>query len=358
MLPTLVLLATLVLDPVATGLTSPVQVVTAHDLSGRLFIAEQSGRILALDAASDTPRLFLDLTGRVGCCENGGLLSIAFHPANGQLFALYVDRFDDVVVARVHPRFEVLLTVDQPEDNRPNHHGGTLQFGPDGYLWISIGDGGAEVEVTNRAQELPSFHGKLLRIDVSGESGYAIPADNPLAGHLFVRQELWSLGLRNPWRFSFDRVTGDLFLADVGHHAYEEVNILTIAEARYANFGWPRMEGRHCFPIGSACETENLTLPAIEYPRGNGCSVTGGYVYRGRQWRSLYGDYIFGDWCSGRIWGATRRDGEWSMKELADTNLAIVSFGEDDDGELYVVDYAGAIYRLTAPASRRRAVRR
>jgi glucose/arabinose dehydrogenase len=356
-LPTLALLATILLEPVVTGLDRPVQVVTANDHSGRLFIAEQSGRILVVDRPGDAPRLFRDLRSRVECCENGGLLSIAFHPTDGRLFALYVDRRGDTAVARILPAFELLFTVDQPADNRPNHHGGTLQFGPDGHLWISIGDGGANVSVTERAQDRTTFFGKLLRIDVDRGTPYAIPPDNPLVGHLFARTELWSLGLRNPWRFSFDRVTGDLFIADVGQHLYEEINILTIAEARLANFGWPRMEGRHCFPAGSECDAQDLTLPAIEYPRGDGCSATGGYVYRGRKWSSLYGDYVYGDWCTGRIWRATQRDGRWTSKELADTDLAIVSFGEDDEGELYVVDYNGAVFRLTAPASRRRAIR-
>ncbi len=358
MLPTLALLASLVLQPVVTGLSQPVQVVSANDHSGRLFIAEQAGRILVLDRPGDAPRLFADISPRVGCCQNGGLLSIAFHPADGRLFALYVDRRGDTNVARILPDFQILFTVDQPEDNLPNHHGGTLQFGPDGYLWISIGDGGADVMVTNRAQDRTTWFGKLLRIDVDRGTPYAIPSDNPLAGHLFTRQELWSSGLRNPWRFSFDRATGDLFLADVGQHAYEEVNILTTSAARFANFGWPRMEGRHCFPAGAACDPSGLTLPAIEYPRADGCSVTGGYVYRGRRWTSIYGEYIYGDWCSGRIWRAAQRNGQWTTKELADTDLAIVSFGEDDAGELYVVDYRGAVYHLTAPAARRRAVRR
>ncbi len=357
-LPTLALLASIVLQPVVTGLDHPVQVVSANDHSGRLFIAEQSGRILVLERPGDAPRLFLDLSPRIDCCENGGLLSIVFHPTDGRLFALYVDRRGDTAVARVAPEFELLFTVDQPEDNLPNHHGGALQFGPDGCLWISIGDGGANVTVTNRAQELSLFQGKLLRIDVESASPYTIPAGNPLTGQLSGRHELWSRGLRNPWRFSFDRLTGELFLADVGQYAYEEINILTIAGARFANFGWPRMEGHHCFPDGGDCDTSELTLPAIEYTRDEGCSVTGGYVYRGRKWTSIYGHYLYGDWCTGRIWSASRRNGAWTPKQLADTDLAIVSFGEDDEGELYVVDYNGAVHHLTAPASRRRAVRR
>ena len=334
------LLLSIVLQPVAGGLDRPVQVVTARDGSGTLYIAQQGGKILALE--NGALRTYLDLTPLVTCCENGGLLSIAFHPLQKDLFALYADRNGDTVLARFSGGVQrILFTVDQPLDNVPNHHGGDLQFGPDGMLYVSIGDGGAYVAVTNRAQELHHFMGKLLRIDVDRGDPYAIPADNPYG-------EIWSYGLRNPWRFSFDRDTHELLLGDVGQDRYEEVNMSSIAAARGANFGWPIMEGAHCFqPL---CNPAGLTRPRYEYSRANGnCSVTGGYRYRGSRWPSLDGVYLYGDWCSGTLFG----DG----RPLAHTGKAIVSFGEDDDGELLLVDYNGGLYRITAPVKRRAAGR-
>ena len=363
--------SSLVLSPLVTGLDHPVQIVSAHDQSSRLYIAEQSGRILVLPTPHQDPELFLDLAALVGCCDNGGLLSVVFPPnfaGNGFFFVLYVDTNGDTVVARysrsgASPQTadpdsgEILFVVPQPKDNIPNHHGGTLQFGPDGYLYISIGDGGAFVQVTNRAQETGHLLGKLLRIDVSAERAYTIPQDNPFSGLQGARKEIWSTGLRNPWRFSFDRLSGELMIADVGQDDWEEVNILSLAEARGANFGWPRTEGLHCYPPGAACSFAGLTSPAIEYPSELGCSVTGGYRYRGNRSAGLSGKYVYGDWCSGRIWAASEIGGHWQPAMIADTDLAIVSFGEDDAGELYVVDYNGSVFELTMLADRRRAVR-
>lgn len=366
----LALALTILWKPVASGLDRPVQIVSAHDHSGALFIAEQRGRIRLLRQRGDELRLFLDISDRVSCCENGGLLSLVFHPdfvANGYFFLLYVDHNGDTVVARYQRSAgsaeaadpntaKILLVVPQPKDNVPNHHGGTLEFGSDGYLYVSIGDGGAYIQVTNRAQELHHLLGKLLRIDVNAD-GYKIPPDNPFVGVPGARGEIWSLGLRNPWRFSFDRITGDLLIGDVGQDAWEEIDLVTHAQSRGANFGWPRMEASHCFPPDTACSTTGLTPPALEYARHLGCSVTGGYRYRGAKLPTLYGTYFYGDWCTGRIWAADEVDGRLSASVVADTDLAIVSFGEDDDGELYVVDYRGAVFALTAPAFRKRSVR-
>lgn len=346
------LLARLILEPLIRGLDSPVQVVSAHDDTGDLYIALQDGRVLQFDGTET--RLFLDLRPIVSCCSNGGLLSVVFHPdyaRNRTLFVQYVDLDGDTAIARYRGTSrEMLLVIPQPKDNIPNHHGGTLAFGPDGFLYISVGDGGAYSSVTNRAQELHHLLGKLLRIDVDRGSPYAIPPDNPYVGLPGARGEIWSIGLRNPWRYSFDRITGEVMIGDVGQDLWEEIDILSIEAARGANFGWPITEGRHCFPPGSSCETRNLTLPAFEYSRSLGCSVTGGYRYRGSRWPSLQGKYLYGDWCSGRIWA----DGV----EVADTDNVIVSFGEDDAGELYVVDYRGTILRVSAPEPRRRAVGR
>ena len=369
---TLAILALLVLEPLVSGLDHPVQIVSSHDGSGRLFIAEQSGRIFLFDDAGLHAQPFLDLRDRVSCCDNGGLLSIVFHPnyaSNGFLYVLHVSVDGNTVVARytrsaddpetADPNSRLrLLLVQQPKDNIPNHHGGTLVFGPDGYLYVSIGDGGAYTAVTNRAQELDHLLGKLLRIDFDHGSPYAIPPDNPLVGVAGARPEIYAFGLRNPWRFSFDRLTGELLMGDVGQDAWEELNLLLLAEARGANFGWPMTEGAHCFPAGATCDLEGLTLPTLEYGREDGCSVAGGHRYRGTRWPRLEGAYLYGDYCTGKIWAATENaDGTWTSKEVADTTMFIVSFGEDDDGELYVIDHNGAIFRITAPLPKRRAVR-
>jgi len=355
------------LEPLATGLDRPVQVVSAHDGSQAFYVAEQKGIVLRFDQPGATPTTFLDVSSLVSCCSNGGLLSLVFDPhftANGRLYLLYVNLNGDTVLARVLAQgrnaadpasIEVLLVADQPIDNIPNHHGGTLQFGPDGMLYVSIGDGGAYVKVTNRAQQVTHVLGKLLRIDADFARGYAIPPDNPLIGQPGARGEIWSFGLRNPWRYSFDRNTGELFLADVGQDSWEEVNVLTLAEARGANFGWPIMEASHCFPPGSTCATGGFVLPAFEYSHAFGCSVTGGYRYRGRRSPEWSGAYFYGDLCSGMLRTAIQRtDGSWLTIETQRTGKQIVSFGEDDEGELYLVDYGGAVYRMTMDVVPRR----
>src|SRR5260221_13323211 len=338
------------LHPVATGLDKPVQIVPSHE-SGQLYIATQPGLIVRADGGT-----FLDLRNIVSCCDNGGLLSIVFHPAyvvNGQLFVLYVNHDGNTVVARYARAAPatalILFTAEQPKDNVPTHHGGTLVFGPDGMLYASIGDGGAYLKVTNRAQETTHLLGQLLRLNPDG----TIPPDNPYAGSTTTPPEIYSFGLRNPWRFSFDRATGELLLGDVGQDTWEEIDAVTLSAARGANFGWPIMEGSHCFPLGSSSSTSGLILPKLEYSHDSGCSVTGGYRYRGTRWPSLYGMYFYGDYCSGTIWGA---DSAWNSRALLQSGGNVVSFGEDDDGELYVVDHRGTVYALVvAPEPKRRA---
>ena len=234
-----------------------------------------------------------------------------------------------------------------------NHNGGQLRFGPDGYLYIGLGDGGSGNDPGNRAQNLNTLLGKILRIDVDGASPYAIPPGNPFQndGNSDTLPEIWAYGLRNPWRFSFDRATGDLFIADVGQSAWEEINFQAAGTGAGANYGWRVMEGAHCTPLGGGpeCFDSSLVLPILEYGHTLGCSVTGGHRYRGAAHPSLAGYFLFGDYCSGRIWGATNASGNWVSTELLDTSLNISTFGEDEAGELYLASYStGTIYRISA----------
>jgi glucose/arabinose dehydrogenase len=356
-----------VLEPVIGGLDRPVQAVWAHDGSNTMYIAEQPGRIIR-STDSRATSVFLDLSSMVSCCTNGGLLSVVFHPnyvSNRRFYVLYVNRDGNTVVSRYlrsatdatvadADSEQQLFVVEQPKDNIPNHHGGTLLFGFDGMLYVSIGDGGAYVKVTNRAQQTDHLLGKLLRIDVDHGTPYSIPADNPFAGIPGVRGEIWALGLRNPWRFSFDRATGELMIGDVGQDSWEEVDIVSLPQAKAANFGWPIFEGSHCYPPGASCSPAGLTMPQIEYSRADGCSVSGGYRYRGHKWPQWDGVYFYGDFCSGRLWAAAEApDGSWTTTEVSKTSAMVVSFGEDGEGELFVVDYRGTVSRMVA--GRRRA---
>jgi glucose/arabinose dehydrogenase len=241
----------------------------------------------------------------------------------------------------------VLLRIDQPA---ANHNGGQLQFGPDGYLYIGMGDGGRAGDPWGNAQNPDVLLGKLLRIDVAGEGAYRIPPDNPFVDRSNVRPEIWALGLRNPWRYSFDAMTQDFYVADVGQNTYEEVDFQSAGSGGGENYGWDVMEGRHCFEPASGCDTTGLVLPVAEYDHSLGCSITGGYVYRGSRYPALNGVYFFGDYCSGRIWGLRRQDGgRWQMALLQESGVTISSFGEDAGGELYVLNYGdGMIYRLIA----------
>ena len=336
----LVLLASITLKPLVTGLDRPVQAVFEN---GQLYVALQTGQIVIVNNGVAQP--FLDLSSAIDCCENGGLLSFVFHPRyreNGRFFVMYVNRDGDTVIAEYGPTAHTLLVVDQPVADRPNHHGGTLQFGLDGDLYISVGDGGVGAGVTNRAQDLHLLLGKLLRIDVDHGIPYAIPSDNPFINVAGAAPEIWAYGLRNPWRFSFDPALSQLILGDVGEDSWEELNVVDVAASRGANFGWPRTEGMHCFPPGAPCDMTGITLPIAEYSHDKGCSITAGYRFGG--------DYVYGDWCSGLLFTA-------SSGAIAQTGAAIVSFAQDDAGDLYIVDYRGSISRVEESASRRRAVR-
>jgi len=348
---------------IASGLSRPVDIADPGDGSGRLFILEQNGRIRIHDGQALLATPFLDIDARVGSGGERGLLGIAFHPdydRNGEFFLNYTNSDFDTVIARyrvsMDPNLadpnseEILLTIEQPFSN---HNGGQLAFGPDGYLYIGMGDGGSGGDPLNSGQDPLTLLGKMLRIDVNSGAPYAIPPDNPFADTDFTLSEIWALGLRNPFRFSFDRVTGDLFIADVGQDAIEEVHLHRANTPAGENYGWRLMEGSQCFNPASNCNDGSLTLPAFEYSHGGGrCSITGGYRYRGSQLMSLAGSYIYGDFCSGEIFGASENThGEWQQEVLLETEFAITTFGEDDTGELYVADLNGQVYALVAPLS-------
>lgn len=355
---------TIQITSIITGLDSPVAITHAGDGSGRLFITLQGGRILIYNGQQLLADPFLDISALVTSGGERGLLSVAFHPdyaANGLFYVDYTDLNGDTVIARYRVSLNpdaadpasaiILLTIPQPFSN---HNGGQLQFGPDGNLYIGMGDGGSGGDPLNNAQDLNSLLGKILRIDV-GSLPYSIPVDNPFRTNLNARPEIWAYGLRNPWRFSFDRQTGDLFIADVGQSNLEEVNFQPASGVGGENYGWRLMEGSSCFNPASNCNDGSLVLPIVEYDHSLGCSITGGYRYRGLENPGMFGMYFYGDFCSGRIWGA-RPDaqGNWTTTELLDMDLQITAFGEDEDGELLVASFfpgPGAIYRISEVAA-------
>jgi glucose/arabinose dehydrogenase len=353
------------LNLVASGFSQPIGIANAGDGSGRLFIVEQGGLVKIIKHGATLTAPFLDVSSRLKSSSGEqGLLGIAFPPGFGSAKPyVYTDYtgtagIGDTVIARytitanpdaADPASEqVLLTVVQPF---VNHNGGQLVFGPDGYLYIGFGDGGSGGDPFQNAQNPLVLLGKILRIDVSSGTGtYSIPSSNPFVGNPAYRQEIWALGLRNPWRFSFDRQTGDLFIADVGQDTYEEVNFQAAANAGGANYGWNIMEGLHCY-TASPCDQNSLKLPIIEYDHSHGdCSIIGGYIYRGSRYPALGGVYLYGDYCSGRIWGVKLTGTAVENRLLLDSGMFLSTFGEDEDGNIYVADYgSGKIYEITSP---------
>ncbi len=345
------------LEQIVDGLNSPVFATQAGDGSGRLFVVEKNGRIRVIDADGLRKQPFLDIRSQVGSGgSEQGLLGLAFHPnfaQNGRLFVYYTDKQGNTVISRFQANAErteadpdsevVLLTAEQPASN---HNGGMLAFGPDGMLYAGLGDGGGANDKFGNGQKLSALLGKILRIDVDSGETYTVPADNPFTGQASARPETWAYGLRNPWRFSFDRQTGDLWIADVGQGDWEEVNFQPAGSRGGENYGWSIMEGTHCFDA-KTCDQAGLTLPVAEYGHGQDCSVSGGYVYRGAAQPSLEGVYFYGDYCSGTIRGLGKdAGGQWQSADLLDTDLQISSFGETEDGEVLVVDLDGTLYRL------------
>jgi glucose/arabinose dehydrogenase len=345
----------------ASGLTSPIHLNHAGDGSGRLFVIEQRGRIRILNNGVLLGSPFLDISDRVSCCGERGLLSMAFPPnftSKNYFYVYYTDLSGNIQISRflvtdqnpdVADAFseENILTINHPIFS--NHNGGQLAFGPDGFLYIGTGDGGGGGDPLGNAQNPDALLGKILRIDVeSGVTPYSIPADNPFVETFGFRPEIWAIGLRNPWRFSFDRLSGDLYIGDVGQSDFEEVDFQPVSSAGGENYGWNIMEGAQCYN-NPACDTTGLVLPIAEYDHTKGCSITGGMVYRGIVQPGLQGTYFYGDYCSGRIWGARKNGMVWQNSLLIDTALSISSFGEDEAGEIYVADYStGIIYKITA----------
>src|SRR5690606_13084652 len=320
---------------VARGFSNPVAIGFAGE--DRLFVVEQRGTVRVVRDGEVLPEPFLDVTDRVRSGGERGLLGLAFPPdfaATGRFYAYYIDLNGDSVLSRflaegdaADPASEqVLLTQVQPYSN---HNGGQLAFGPDGYLYLGLGDGGSGGDPQGNGQPLDTLLGKVLRLDVSGDRAEA-PADNPFVRREGARPEVWAYGLRNPWRFSFDRGTGDLYIADVGQNAFEEVNLLP-AGSGPLNFGWNAWEGSRRF--SRTAPFSDVTFPIAEYTHDGGhCSITGGYVYRGRDIPALDGVYLFADYCSGVLWGLRRGAEGWIMEVLADTDLQPSAFGEDLDG--------------------------
>lgn len=356
------------------GITFNTPVDIAHAGDGRLFIVERAGiiRYATLDAPATSAPTFLNITDRISAGGEGGLLGLAFHPDfanNGYFFVNYVTEIGGQLYTRVS-RFSVtanpnvasagselvLLQLAQPYSN---HNGGDLDFGPDGYLYIALGDGGSGGDPDERAQNVNDLLGKMLRIDVNdggiapqcgSNANYTVPADNPFVGTAGC-DEIWAIGLRNPWRFSFDQQTGDMFIGDVGQNAIEEIDFQP-AGTGGINWGWDTKEGSACYEPSSGCDSTGLTDPIYEYGHSNGrCSITGGFVYRGSQYPALAGSYLYADFCTGEVWSLASTSSDWSSgltnNLIADIG-SIATFGEDANGEVYLGTFssAGVIYRI------------
>ena len=365
------------------GLNEPLYITNYPNNTDKLLVLEQEGiiQILEKDTLSKIP--FLNISDRVHQplypADEMGMLGLAFDPnfnKNGNFYVNYVDRNGFTIISRFKVEEnsgnknseQILIKLKQPY---PNHNGGFIEFGPDGYLYIGVGDGGSAGDPQNRAQDLSNLFGTILRIDVSNHEDYKIPQDNPFYNKNKFKPEIWHYGLRNPWRFSFDKETGDMYIGDVGQNNWEEIDFQPVNSKGGLNFGWKILEGTHCYPKDDGnCLKEGMTPPLFEYPndanylktiigikqkRMQGCSVTGGYVYRGKNKPELYGRYFFGDYCTGKVWSLKNINGELEiidhtqelLEKMDKSQFYLSSFGEDEDGELYLVDYAGEIYSIT-----------
>lgn len=347
------------LEKVGEGFTLPLFLTHAGDGSGRIFVVEKGGTIALLENGR-RGTVFLDIRDRIRSSGyEQGLLGLAFHPnfaRNGYFYVNYTNRQGHTVIER--------YSVSQSDPNRAdpnsakrimlieqpyaNHNGGMIAFGPDGMLYIGMGDGGGANDPLLAGQDKRTLLGKILRIDVDNGDPYAIPAGNPYADGREGLPEIWSIGWRNPWRFSFDRLTGDKYIADVGQNRYEEVHIERRGAPGGLNYGWNIMEGKHCFSPRTGCNQAGLQMPIAEYGRSDGISITGGYVYRGAAFPRMQGYYFFADFGSTKVWALREvRANEWEMTEIMSARFPVSSFGEDEAGELYLVDFGGGtIHRL------------
>lgn len=351
---------TLKLQRVISGLNLPLLLLSPPADTSRLFVVQQSGAIRVIKSGSLLTPPFLDVSSLISTGFEQGLLGMAFDPnyaSNGRFYISYTNTAGDSRIARYHvsgnpdlaapAADEIILSVDQPEEN---HNGGMIAFGPDGMLWIALGDGGGGGDPYDNGQSRDDLLGSLLRIDVSAGSGYAIPSGNPYT-MAPDRPELWNIGLRNPWRFSFDRSSGDLWIGDVGQSDREEIDVALAANGRSpgANYGWPIREGTICLPPATSCASAGFTVPVLEYDHGLGCSVAGGYVYRGTLLTGIQGTYFYGDYCGQwvrsfrLVGGAVTEEHEWP---LLSPGSQVMSFGEDARGELYVLGRAGTVDRI------------
>ena len=368
---------------IASGFDQPLYIKNYPQNSNILLIVEQDGVIKIVKNKQTQEEPFMDISDRVHQtwypADERGLLGLAFDPNfkyNNNFYLNYVNQDGYTTISRFKSKDnlgdstseEILLQFEQPY---MNHNGGFLEFGPDGYLYISIGDGGSAGDPEKRAQDLSNLFGTIIRIDVSKELGYSIPEDNPFYNKDNIKNEIWHYGLRNVWRFSFDKKNGDLYMGDVGQNEWEEIDYQSFESSGGLNFGWNIMEGHHCYgEDNQGCDSKGTVLPIFEYPNDanyaktiigwdqpdmHGCSVTGGYVYRGKNKPNLYGRYFFGDYCTGKVWSLENNNGNISLinhtdellKAMNKTEFYLSSFGESEDGELYLIDYSGDVYSIT-----------
>jgi glucose/arabinose dehydrogenase len=342
----------------ASGLSNPVCITNAGD--NRLFVVDQAGYIRIVDSTGKiNTQPYLDIRSRVTFGGERGLLGLAFHPqykTNGFFYVNYVGAGDSNHISRfkvssgnpeiADPQSEFkLMTIFQPYTN---HNGGSLCFGPNGYLYIGLGDGGSGGDPGNRAQNPKEFLGKILRIDVNQGNPYAIPTTNPFYNNTSSLGEIWALGLRNPWKFSFDRLTGDLWIADVGQNAIEEIDFQPTNSQGGENYGWRCYEGNQTYNTSGCAPSSTFTFPVYTYPHGTECSVTGGYVYRGTVSSAYYGHYFFTDYCSDMIWTLHKVSGNWVKEDFGQfTGNNFSTFGEDSGGQLYIAGInSGKIYQV------------
>ena len=337
-----------------TDLGGVVDIKHAGDNSQRLFLLQQSGVIRILKNGQLLPTPFIDISSRVRFGGEEGLLSLDFAPdfsQNGHVYLYYSNTAGNTVLSRFDAQGdiadpgseEILLQFSQPS---ANHNGGRIEFGPDGMLYLGLGDGGGDSDPQSNGQNRQTLLGKLIRLDVeSPTSGFSIPANNPFINDTSTRSEIWALGLRNPWRMSFDSLTGDLYIADVGQNTFEEVNFQPATSTGGENYGWNIMEGPSCLNA-SSCDKTGLTLPAASYGHSEGCSITGGQVYRGTNYPDLAGRYLYGDFCTGTIWSLKKIQDNWQVEVLLDTGAGMFTFGEDQSGNIYMAT-AGGVFMLS-----------